>query len=103
MRQGLDAQIGALVHVRMHTGARSTPAFAVLLRHLVDAEPFMILGVEILANAKLRLARGLKEDLLHRIAGAQLVDVKRPVLAVILAVEIGVVLLALEIGQHVGE
>ena len=102
MRAGLDAQIGAAAHMRMDVGARRTPAFAVLLRHLIDAEAFMLLGIEVLADPELALARALQEDLLHRIVGAQFVDGQRAALAVILAVEIGVVLGALEIGQHVG-
>ena len=87
--------------MRMHIGARGAPALAVVLRHLVGAEPFVILGVEILANAELRFLRRLPEDLVHGVAGAQLVDAERSALAVIFAVEIGVVLRALEIGQHV--
>ena len=67
VRLGLDAQIGAAADMRMHIGARRAPALAVLLRHLVGAEPFMVLGIEILANAELRLLRGLQEDLMHRI------------------------------------
>ena len=49
----------------------------------------------------LQFARGLQVDLLHRIVGLQLGDVERSALAVILAVELGVVLRALEVGQHV--
>ena len=63
----------------------------------------MLVGIEILAQAELRFLRGLQEDLLHRIAGARLVDGERAALAVIFAVEIGIVLGALEVGQHVGE
>ena len=63
----------------------------------------MLVGVEILAQAELRFLRGLQEDLLHRIAAARLVDGERPTLAVIFAVEIGVVFRALEVGQHVGK
>ena len=103
MRQRLDAQIGALADVRMHIGARRAPALAIMLRHLVDAEAFLLLGIEVLAHAELRLLRGLQEDLLHRIVGAQPVDAQRAVLAVIRAVELRVVFRALEIGQHVGE
>ena len=64
-------RLARLAHVRMDIGARGAPAFAVLLRHLVDAEAFVLVGVEILAQAELRLLRGLQEDLLDRIAGAQ--------------------------------
>ena len=71
VRVGLDAQIGAVAHMRMDIGARRAAAFAVLLRHLVDAEAFMLVGIEILAQAKLRFLRRLQERLLHRIAGAQ--------------------------------
>ena len=102
VRAGLDAQIGAAADMRMDIGARRTPAFAVLLRQLVDAEAFMLFGIEVLADPELALARALQEDLLHRIVGAQFVDGERPALAVILAVEIGVVFRAFEIGQHVG-
>ena len=63
----------------------------------------MFVGIEILAQAKLRFLRRLKEDLLHWISRAQLVDGERAALAVILAAEIGVVFRALEVGQHVGE
>ena len=103
MRAGLDAQIGAAAHMGVDIGARRTPAFAVFLRHLVDAEAFMVVGIEILAQAELRFLRGLQESLLHGISGAQFVDGERAALAVIFAVEIGIVFRALEIGQHVGE
>ena len=62
----------------------------------------MLLGIEILADPELGLARGLQKRLLHRIVGAQFVDGQRPALAVILAVEIGIVFRTLEVGQHVG-
>ena len=55
VRAGLDAQIGAAADMRMEIGARRAPAFAVLLRHLVDAEAFMLLGIEILADPELAL------------------------------------------------
>ena len=61
----------------------------------------MVLGIEVLADPELGLLRGLQKGLLHRIVGAQFVDGERAALAVILAVEIGVVLGALEVGQHV--
>ena len=57
--------------MRVNIAARRAPALAVLLRDLVGAEAFLLLGVEILADAELRLARGLQEDFLHRIVGAQ--------------------------------
>ena len=102
VRAGLDAQIGAAAHMRMEIGARRAPAFAVLLRQLIDAEAFVVLGIEVVADPELALARALQKDLLHRIVGAQFVDGERAALAVILAVEIGVVFRAFEIGQHVG-
>src|SRR6202011_1348076 len=85
-----------------NVAACRAPAFAVLLRDLVGAEPFLLLGVEILADAELSFARRLQIDLSHRIVGAQSGDMERPALAVILAVEFGIILRALEIGQHVG-
>ncbi|MEH2558577.1 hypothetical protein V1286_006106 [Bradyrhizobium algeriense] len=103
MGMGLDAQIGAVSHMRVDIGARGAATFAVLLRQLIDAEALVLVGVEILAQPKLRFLRGLQEDLLHRIAAARLVDGERPALAVILAVEIGIVFRALEVRQHVGE
>ena len=33
-----------------------------MLRHLVAAEPFVVLRIEVLADAELRLAGGLMED-----------------------------------------
>jgi hypothetical protein len=48
-------------------------------------------------------SRALQKYLLHRVVGAQFVDVERPALAVIFAVEIGIVFGTLEVGQHVGE
>lgn len=97
----LDAQIRPLAHVGIHIGARRAPALATVLRHLVAAEPFMVLFIEVLANAELRLARSLMEDVMDRIVRAQLVDMQRAALAMIFAVEIGVVLRALEVGQHI--
>jgi hypothetical protein len=75
--EGFDAEIGTLADVRMHVGARGAPAFAALLRHLVDAEAFVILGVKVLADPELGLLRGLKKGLLDRIARAQFVDGER--------------------------
>ena len=103
VRPGLDPQIGAVVHMGMDIGARGAAALAVPLRHLVDAEAFVLVGIEILAQAKLGFLRRLQEGLLHRIVGAQFVDGERAVLAVIFAAEIGVVFRTLEVGQHVAE
>ena len=103
MGMGLDAQIGAISHMRVDIGAGGAAAFAVLLRQLIDAESLMLLGIKILAQAELRFLRGLQEYLLHGIAAARLVDGERPALAMIFAVEIGIVFRALEVGQHVGE
>ena len=86
----------------MNIAARRAPALAVLLRDLVGAEALLLLGVEIVADAELRLARGLQIDLPHRIVGTQSRDMERAALAVIFAVEFGIVLRALEVGQHVG-
>ena len=55
----------------MNVTAGRAPALAVLLRDLVGAEAFLLLGVEILANAELGLARRLQIDLAYRIVGAQ--------------------------------
>src|SRR5262245_61841932 len=103
MSMGLDAQIGSACHMRVDIGACGAAAFAVLLRQLIDAEALMFVGIEILAQAELRFLRSLQEDLLHRIAGARLVDGERSALAMIFAVEVRIVFRALEIGQHVGE
>src|ERR1700687_3763572 len=86
----------------MNVAACRAPALAVLLRDLVGAEAFLLLGVEVLADAELSLARGLQKDVSRRIVGAQSGDMKRTALAVILAVEFGIILRALEVGQHVG-
>ena len=67
VRMGLDAQIGAGSHMGVNIGARGAAAFAVLLRQLIDAEAFVFVGVEILAQAELRFLCGLQEDLLYRI------------------------------------
>ncbi len=63
----------------------------------------MLIGIEVLADPELALARALQKDLVHRVVGAQLVDGQRPALAVIFAVEIRIVFRAFEIGQHVGK
>ena len=86
----------------MDIAARCAPALALVLRHLVDAEPFLIGAVEIVADAELRLARALQKHLLDRIVGAKPRDAQRAALAVIFAVELGIVLRALEVGQDVG-
>src|SRR4051812_24109714 len=101
MRRGFDPQIGARSHVWMDISPRGAPAFAVFLRDLVDAEAFLLLGIEILADPELGLARRLQKNLLHRIVRAQSVDRERTALAVIFAVEVGIVFRALEVGEHV--
>src|SRR5438105_12208193 len=88
--------------MRMHVSPRCAPALAVLLGDLIDAKAFVVLGIEILTDPKLRFPRRLQKDFLHRVVGAQLVDGERAALAVILAVEIGIVFRALEVGQYIG-
>src|SRR5258708_9061184 len=102
VRLGLDAQIRARCHERVDVAACRAPAFAVLLGDLIGAEAFLLLGVEVFANPELRLARGLQVDLPHRIVGAQPGDMERAALAVILAVEFGIILRTLEVAQHAG-
>src|SRR5512139_740523 len=68
--------------VRLHVGARGAAALAVLLRDLVDADALLLGAVEVGIAAKARLLAGLQEDLLERIAGAQLGDVQRAAAAV---------------------
>ena len=63
----------------------------------------MLLGIEILAQAKLRFLGCLQKSLLHRVLGAQFVDCQWSALAVIFAAEIGVVFGSLEVRQHVRE
>src|ERR1700694_5752424 len=86
----------------MNVAACRAPALAVLLCDLVGAEAFLLLGVEVVADAELGLARGLQIDIPHRIVGSQPGDMKRAALAVILAIEFGIVLRAFEVGQHIG-
>ena len=50
--------------MRMHIGTRRAPALAVFLCHLIGAETFVIIGVEVLAEAELRFLRGLQENVL---------------------------------------
>src|ERR1700754_1749489 len=86
MGMSLDAQIRSRRYERMDVAAGRAAALAVLLRHLIDAEPFLLFTVEIVANAELGLACGLQEGLPHRVIGAELIDGKRAALAVIVAV-----------------
>src|SRR5215472_6882246 len=102
LRAGLDAQVRPRPHMRVDVAARGAPAFAVLLRHLIDAEPLLLGAVEIVANAELPLARALQEHLAHRIVRLRTLDMQWAALAVIFAVKLGIVLRTLEVGQHVG-
>src|SRR5471032_2217198 len=83
LRVGLDPQIGARRHERMNIAARRTPAFAVLLRHLISTEAFLLLGIKVVADAELGLARGLQIDFPHWIIRLQSRDMERTTLAVI--------------------
>src|SRR6185312_7287218 len=76
-RAGFDAQIRPRCEMRVDIAARRAPALAVLLGDLVDAETFLLLAIEILADPKLRLARGLQIDFLHRIVGSEPADMER--------------------------
>src|SRR5262245_28248503 len=96
LRQRLHAQIGPVADMRMDIAARRAPALAIVLRHLVDAEPLLLGAVEIVADAELRLAGALQKHLPDRIVGAQARDAQRTVLAVIFAVELGIVLRTLK-------
>jgi len=53
VRLRLDMKIVAAVHEGMGIAARGAPAFAVLLRHLVNADAFLLLAVKIVADRKL--------------------------------------------------
>src|SRR3954471_24696828 len=57
VRIGFDAQIGTLAHVRMQVAPRGAPALAIVLCQLVGAEAFLLIGIEIVAQPELRLAR----------------------------------------------
>src|SRR4030095_16115505 len=63
LRQRLHAQIGPGSHMLMAIAARRAPALAIVLRHLVDAEPLLLGAVEIVMDAELRLARALQKHL----------------------------------------
>ncbi len=77
MGRGLDLQILAAVHERMNVAARCAPALAVLLGDLIDAEAFLLLAVEIVADPELGFARRLQINVPHRIVGAQSGDAER--------------------------
>src|SRR5262249_39740787 len=64
LRPRFDAQVLTLAHERVDIAARRAPALAIVLRHLVDAEAFLLGAVKVVADAKLRLARALQEHLL---------------------------------------
>src|SRR5260221_7661667 len=89
--------------MRVDIGARRTPALAVLLRYLIDADALLLRAVEIPIERKLALARGLDETMRRGIVAAKLGHVQRAAAAVKRVVNILVVLGAFEIGQHVFE
>ena len=101
LRVRLDAQVSPRAHERVDVTARRAPALALVLRHLVDAEAFLLGAVEVVANPELRLARALQKHLPDGVIRLQSGDVKRTALAVIFAVEFGIVLRAPEVGQHI--
>ena len=88
--------------MRLQVGARRAPALAVFLRHLVGAHALLLRAVEVVVARKSRLLRGVDENPLERVAGAQAGDMQRPAAAVIFAVQRFVVLRALEVRQHLG-
>ena len=102
-RPALDAEIGSFSEVRMDIGARGAATFAVLLRHLVEAEALLLGSVEILADREAGLACRLQEDPVKQVVGAQSGDVERAGPAVPFAAEILVAFGLLEIGKNVGE
>ena len=77
-------------------GARGAPALAVLLYDLIAAEAFLLFGIEVVADAELRRARCLQIDLAHRVVGAQSRDMEGAALAVIGAIELGIIFRTLE-------
>src|SRR5258708_26332943 len=97
LRVGLDAQIPARCHEWMNVAARRAPALAVLLRDLVGAEAFLLLGFEVLANPELRLAPGLQIDVPHRIVRAQSGNMQRTLFALTLPPLFGLTLRAPEV------
>jgi hypothetical protein len=80
VRAGDDMQVLAIFHEGMDVAPRSTPSFAVLLRHLIDAETFLFRAVEVLIDPELRFARRLQINLLNRIIALQLGDAERSAL-----------------------
>ena len=103
MCMGLDPQIGAACDVRMHIGARRAPALAVPLRHLVDAEALMSSALKSSRRRNCASCAACRKISWTGLPVRRFVDGERTALAVIFAVEIGIVFRALEVGQHVVE
>ena len=93
-------QVGATGQMRGQIGARRIPAFAILLRNLMDADAFLVVAVEIGNHRESGLPGGLKVYFLERIHRPQIGNIERPALSVMLVPEILVVFRFLEIGQH---
>lgn len=68
-RVGDQMQVWPLAPIQIR--ARHCAAFAAALRHLIEADALLFLAVEVVVQAKARLARGLDEARSHRIALAQ--------------------------------
>jgi len=66
------------------------------LYDLIAAEAFLLFGIEVVADAELRRARCLQIDLAHRVVGAQSRDMEGAALAVIGAIELGIIFRTLE-------
>ena len=99
-RAAFDPQIIAPPDMGLKIGARRAPALAIFLSQLIDAEAFLILAVEIVAQGHLRLARGLDENAVIGVIGARARHIERPVRPVETVVKILVAFRLPEIGQH---
>jgi len=94
-----DPQIVAPPDIGMQIGARRAPALAIFLSQLIDAEAFLILAVEIVAQGHLRLARGLEKNAVIGVIGARARHIERPVRPVETVAKILVALRLPEPGQ----
>ena len=58
----------------MQISTSSTPALAIFLRHLIDADAFLIRAIEVIDNGIAHLTGSIQIPLMNGIVGAQMAD-----------------------------
>src|SRR5262249_44354442 len=100
---GGNAQVTAPARLGRQIGLGCTPAFALLLRHLIKTDPLLGQSVEVAVARQLQVLAGLEKIVVQRVGADEIGNVERAVAVVQRVPETLVALRALEVREYLGE